>query len=439
MPCREGPGKGRRGWRRSDSGIIGCGGIARGRHLTGLTQLKRAGLDTFEVTALCDTVEQNVALAAEYLQEEQGAAPERFSSWEDLVVRGAVDAVDICLPHGLHHVVGIAALEAGLHVVVEKPYTVTVNTGRELAEAADRTGKVLAVAVPHRRMPGQRAVHWALNEARLIGEPRMFFTTYTQWRPPPAGAGAARRAAQRGGPERVNWRRDRMLGGGAGVIDSGFHFLDSIRYFYGQPLQVYAELRAFGAEGPVLRGEDLLRERENSAVVMFSFQNGVTGTWAWSFQTPGKETRNSVIYGSEGSIEDTGYADRFSVYHLYMHIGELRQGDGTILSLGEVQGRMRREIGPERTQQLFPNGVTDHFATELWDFLESIREGRQPEVNGWGGLETTALVESIYKSAYAGRSVQVAEVLNGQLSGWQRDLDEYWAERAAPPLQRTAR
>jgi UDP-N-acetyl-2-amino-2-deoxyglucuronate dehydrogenase len=420
-------------------GIIGCGGIARGRHLTGLTQLKRAGLDTFEVTALCDTVEQNVALAAEYLQEEQGATPERYSSWEDLVVQGPVDAVDICLPHGLHHVVGIAALEAGLHVVVEKPYTVTVNTGRELAEAADRTGKVLAVAVPHRRMPGQRAVHWALNEARLIGEPRMFFTTYTQWRPPPGGAGGSQRGAQRGGPVRTNWRRDRMLGGGAGVIDSGFHFLDSIRYFYGQPEQVYAELRAFGAEGPVLRGEDLLRERENSAVVMFSFQNGVTGTWAWSFQSPGKETRNSVIYGSEGSIEDTGYSDRFSVYHLYMHIGELRQADGTVLSLGELQGRMRREIGPERTQQLFPNGVTDHFATELWDFLEAIREQRQPEVNGWGGLETTALVESIYESAYAARSVQVAEVLSGQLSGWQRDLDEYWAERAAPPLQRPAR
>ena len=176
-------------------GIIGCGGIARGRHLTGLTQLKRAGLDTFEVTALCDTVEQNVALAAEYLREEQGATPERYSSWEDLVAQGPVDAVDICLPHGLHHVVGIAALEAGLHVVVEKPYTVTVNTGRELAEAADRTGKVLAVAVPHRRMPGQRAVHWALNEARLIGEPRMFFTNYTQWRPPPGARPSRGRSA----------------------------------------------------------------------------------------------------------------------------------------------------------------------------------------------------------------------------------------------------
>src|SRR5205809_702595 len=82
-------------------GIIGCGGIARGRHITGLTQLKRAGLDNFEVTALCDTVEENVSAAAQYLQREQGANPERFSDWQDCLTRAPVDAVDICLPHGL--------------------------------------------------------------------------------------------------------------------------------------------------------------------------------------------------------------------------------------------------------------------------------------------------------------------------------------------------
>ena len=167
-------------------GIIGCGGIARGRHLTGLTQLKRAGLDTFEVTALCDTVEQNVALAAEYLREEQGATPERYSSWEDLVAGGRVDAVDICLPHGLHHVVGVACLDAGVHVLIEKPLAVSLKTEKLLVEAAERNGRLLSAAIPLRRLPGQRAVHWALNEARLIGDVRTFFHNYTSWRAQPA-------------------------------------------------------------------------------------------------------------------------------------------------------------------------------------------------------------------------------------------------------------
>jgi len=409
-------------------GIVGCGGIARNRHVTGLTLLKRAGLDNFEVTACCDTVEENAAAVADHARRFQGADPRIYLDWEEMVRTAPVDAVDVCLPHGLHHVVGIACLEAGLHVIMEKPYTVTVKTGRLLAEAADRTGRVLATAVPHRRMPGQRAVHWAINEAKLIGQPRMFFADYTQWRatPPPAQLR----------PPMV-WRRDRVMGGGAGVIDSGFHFLDTIRYFYGEPEQVYAELRAFLPDGEPVRGPGIVSERENSAVVVFTFKNGVVGTWCWSFQVPGKETRNCVIYGSEGSIEDTGYSNRFVVYHQFMGGGELRRLDGTYLSMEELQAQQRQALGPERMQQLFPNGVTDHFAIELWDFLDAVEKGRKPEVDGWGGLATTALVEAIYESAYSGRAVKVADILSGDAYyGWQRDLDEYWDQQPIPKLTR---
>jgi predicted dehydrogenase len=411
-------------------GIIGCGGIARGRHLTGLTLLKRAGLDLCEVTALCDTVEDNLDASAAYLEREHGARPARFTSWEECISKAPVDAVDICLPHGLHHVVGIAALEAGLHVVMEKPYTVTVKTGRQLAEAADRAKKVLATAVPHRRMPGQRAVWWALNEARLLGQPRLFFANYTLYRPPPSGPAAPVRPA-------VSWRRDRMMGGGAGVIDSGFHFLDSIRYFFGDCEHVHAELRAYPSDGEIASGPRLVDVRETTAVVTFSFTNGVAGTWCWSSEVPGRETRNIIFYGSDGSVEDTGTSDRFSIYHLFMNGGELRGRDGTYLSMGELQGRMRRELGQERLQQLFPNGVTDHFAIELWDFLDAVQRGRPPEVDGWGGLATTAMVEAIYESAYSGHSVAVADVLSGAADyGWQRDMDAYWEARPAPHLTR---
>jgi predicted dehydrogenase len=409
-------------------GIIGCGGIARNRHITGLTLLKRAGLDNFEVTALCDTVEENLAAVADHARREQGADPEIYHDWQDLIAKAPVDAVDICLPHGLHHVVGIAALGAGLHVVMEKPYTVSVKTGRALAEAADRAGKVLATAVPHRRMPGERAVHWAITEAKLIGQPRLFFADYTQYRPPAAPAALR--------PPMV-WRRDRVMGGGAGVIDSGFHFLDTVQYFFGEPEQVYAELRAVGGNGEILRGADILTERESTAVIVITFKSGVVGTWSWSFTVPGKETRNIVFYGSDGSIEDTGYSDRFVVYHLFMNGGEFRGRDGSYLSMGEMQSRMRQDLGPERLHQYFPNGVTDHFATELWDFLDAVEHGRKPEVDGWGGLATIGLVEAIYESAVGGKAVKVADALSGAAyHGWQRDIDAYWDERPAPTIRR---
>ena len=63
-------------------GIIGCGGIARNRHITGLTLLKNSGLDNFDVTAVCDTVADNVNGPAEYARKTHGANPAIYSDWQ---------------------------------------------------------------------------------------------------------------------------------------------------------------------------------------------------------------------------------------------------------------------------------------------------------------------------------------------------------------------
>src|SRR5262249_43274255 len=189
---------------------------------------------------------------------------------------------------------------------------------------------------------------------------------------------------------------------GAGVIDSGFHFLDTIQYFYGEPEQVYAEVRAYRDGQTVVARDGIAEERENTLMAIYTFKSGVIGTWCWSWAVAGRETRDCVINGSEGSIEDTFYSNRFMVYHQFMDGGELRRRDGTFLSMEELQAKHRREIGPERVQRLFPNGITDHFAIEIWDFLDAIASDRPPEVDGWGGLATLALVEATYESSWSG-------------------------------------
>lgn len=413
-------------------GIIGTGGIALSRHIPGLGLLKAAGIDTVEVTAVCDTVEENVRRAVQGVRRFQNSDPRVYSDWQEMVRTAPIDAVDICLPHGLHHLAGIACLNAGLHVIMEKPYTVTIKTGRALAEAADRNKKVMATAVPHRRMPGERAVHWAINEAGLIGRPRMFLANYTRPGPPEAAATPTAAAI----PDRMRWRRDRAMGGGRGVIDSGFHFFDSIRYFYGDVAQVFAQVMEYQDGEAHLRGPEIVQASENAAMIQFVLKSGVVGTWAWSLVQPGHETRNIVHYGSEGSIEDTGYSNKFVAFHQFMSEGELRRGDGTLLSMQELQAQMRQQLGPERLQQIYPNGVTDHFAIELWDFLDAILKQRKPEVDAWDGLGTLAVVEAAYESAYAGTAVTVDDVLDGTISGWQRDIDAYWDAQPIPALER---
>jgi UDP-N-acetyl-2-amino-2-deoxyglucuronate dehydrogenase len=412
-------------------GIIGTGGIANSRHIPGLGLLKAAGIDNFEVTAICDVVEENVRRAVQGIRRFQDKDPQVYSDWQEMVRTAPIDAVDICLPHGLHHLAGIACLDAGLHVIMEKPYTVTIKTGKALAEAADRNKKVFATAVPHRRMPAERAVHWAINEAGLIGRPRMFLSSYT--RPtPPTPPGQAPPVV----PDRMRWRRDRAMGGGRGVIDSGFHFFDSIRYFYGDVDQIFAQVIEYEGDQEPRRGADIVQASENAAMIQFVLKSGVVGTWTYSLAQPGHETRNIVHYGSEGSIEDTGYSDKFVAFHQFMHMGELRRGDGTFLSLSEVQAKMRQELGPERLQQVYPNGVTDHFAIELWDFLDAVVKQRKPEVDAWDGLGTLAVVEAAYESAFSGTAVRVDDVLSGKVYGWQKDIDEHWAAQPIPKLER---
>jgi predicted dehydrogenase len=224
----------------------------------------------------------------------------------------------------------------------------------------------------------------------------------------------------------MSWRRDRAMGGGAGVIDSGFHFLDTIRYFYGECEQVYAELRS-----PSAGRNGILNDREHTAVVTFSFESGVVGTWCWSFAVPGHDTRNVVIYGDKGSIEDTYYSDRFMIYHMFMGPLELRRpSDGLYLSHSDLQREYRAALGPDRLQKIYPNGVTDHFAIELWDFLDAVLTRRAPEVDGHDGLRTLGLVEAIYESSLTGNAIKIDDIVEGKVGEvWQADIDRHWAEQ----------
>jgi len=344
--------------------------------------------------------------------------------WEELVAGDKVDAVDICLPHGLHHVVGVACLDAGIHVLIEKPLAVSLKTGRLLVEAAERNGRLLSAAIPLRRLHGQRAVHWALNDAKLIRDVRTFFHNYTNWRAPVTPAAMT---------DGMRWRRDRVMGGGNTVIDSGTHFLDTLRYLHGDIEQVYAEVRAYRDGEPVVAREEIAQHRENVVMAIFTFKSGVVGTWCWSTVAAGKESRDCVIHGTDGSIEDTNYADASIVCHLFKGGAELRRRDGTYLSMHELQSRHRNAIGADGMQRLFPNGVTDEFALTIWDFLNAIATGGPLEIPGRDGLTTLAVAEAIYESSWSGQAINVDKLLSGETpSRWQRDIDAYWDEYGMP-------
>ncbi|MCY3780486.1 MAG: Gfo/Idh/MocA family oxidoreductase [Chloroflexi bacterium] len=125
-------------------GIVGCGGVAQIVHLPTLYQLS----DLFEVSAICD-VSDNVLAG---VGDAWGIAA-RMRRYEELLSLDSVDAVLIANPNVYHAEVTIAALNAGLHVLVEKPMCITLAENDTIIAAQERTGKIVQVGTMRRYAP----------------------------------------------------------------------------------------------------------------------------------------------------------------------------------------------------------------------------------------------------------------------------------------------
>jgi predicted dehydrogenase len=399
--------------------FIGCGGIAR-RHVQAMKDLTDRGRAGFTVTAVCDANVEAAQNLAEELHELLGMTPRIYNDYQSMLTQEDLDGADLCLPHGLHHTFSIACMEAGVHVLCEKPIGVTLKAGQLMADAAERTGKILSIAVPHRRQLGQRAVHWALNESKMIGTPLTFFHNYT--RPPEV------QPTNQAIPPRILWRRDRMMSGGGMTLDSGFHYCDSIRYFFGDVEKVYAEMRELKSGQPM----SIQDRPEDSIYVTFSFKSGVVGTWTWSVAAPGEQIVNVAFYGSEGSLHDTTDS-QYRIFHLFewspdrRENGYLVRHDKTRYTLAEVEAMYLDSLTPEQAEFTFPGGVEDGFAIEIWEFVELLQGKRsRPEVDAAEGIKSLAIGEAIYESAFTGDVIRVDDILSGKHDSYQAPINAHW-------------
>ena len=182
-------------------GIIGCGGIANSKHMPSLTRQPNA-----ELVAFCDIIEERAQKAcAEYGAE--GAKV--YTDYKELLKDETIDIVHVCTPNREHSFITVDALEAGKHVMCEKPMAINGEEAQKMLDAAKRTGKKLSIGYQNRYRPDS----WYLKracEADALGE--IYY----------AKAHAVRR---RGVP---TWGVfiDKYEQGGGPLIDIGTHALD---------------------------------------------------------------------------------------------------------------------------------------------------------------------------------------------------------------------
>lgn len=123
-------------------GIIGCGGIANFKHMPNL-----AKLDNVEMVAFCDIIPERAEKAVEDFGTEDARA---YSDYTEMLSKETLDIVHVCTPNNAHSPATVAALEAGAHVMCEKPMAKTSEGARKMLEAAKRTGKKLTIGYQNR-------------------------------------------------------------------------------------------------------------------------------------------------------------------------------------------------------------------------------------------------------------------------------------------------
>ena len=375
--------------------LAGCGSMA-GAHVQGLQELRKAGIDDLEVVACCDQVEEAARQRAAEVADFQRRKPAVHTDVDEMLMRvDGLDAVDICAPHSQHHLLAVACLEEGKHVIVEKPLAITLRAGRRILEAAVDGRCQLAVAENYRRSPGERARSWAVAEGR-IGRPRTFY-----W------VEAGLRLGKWG------WRNFKRDAGAGWLLDGGVHFVDLFRYHLGvEAQQVTARVRSFEPyryDRPVEREGAWPVDVEDSAMALIDFDGGAVVQWTWQGSAPGQEFGRRTIYGSEGCIDwESGLWTR----------------DGRNVPTGELVAEYRRSLSEEERERLFPGGVEDPIATELKEFADAARGRGVPEVDGLDGYRSQAICMAVLESEWFKRPVSLAEIEAGELEGYQAEIDE---------------
>jgi predicted dehydrogenase len=265
-------------------GMVGVGGIGLDQHIPGWSKVPFA-----EVTALADPALTALERAGAILPEAR-----HFEDWDDLVARDDIDIVDVCTPNALHAPISLAALQAGKHVLCEKPLATSIADVKTLMEAARTANRMLMAAQQLRFDKTSRQLKTLIDDG-LLGE---VYYARAQW--------LRRRLL----PARPTFTERRLSGGGA-ALDIGVHVLDLACWFMGwpEPVSVSASLGTYLAHRPDLAGEwgdwDHARiDVEDFAAGFVRFANGATLTLetSWLAFQPERETVKVQCYGTHGGL-----------------------------------------------------------------------------------------------------------------------------------------
>ncbi len=285
-----------------------------------------------------------------------------FDSIESLVQQGNCDVVTIATPSGWHLEPCIAAMEAGAHVISEKPLEITIERIDRMIDTAQMNNRKLGAILQIRTFPGCQKAKQILDEGRLgkilVADAYMkYYRTQEYY-------------------EESAWRGTWNLDGGGAAMNQGVHWIDLINWLMGDAEWIYAVAQTLGHQVEI---EDICH-------AVIGWKCGAQGVLeATTCAKPGFETRIE-IHGEHGSLllEDT-------------HIKKLIL-DGE----PDYEESQQEAAGGHADPKVF--SAAGHII-HIQDMIEAVRNDREPMVPGWDARRSVHLITSMYQSSQEDRKV----------------------------------
>lgn len=324
--------------------VIGCGSIAKYRHLPEYHINNQV-----EIVAVCDVVEER----AEEKAAQYGA--KAFTDYNEVLKLEEVDAISVCLPNYLHAPVTIAALNAGKHVLCEKPMATSKEEAAAMIQAAKANDKKLMIAHNQRFVSSHQKAKEILDSGKL-GKIYSFKTTFGH--PGPEGWSVD-------GAGSWFFNKEKAFIGAMG--DLGVHKADLMRYLLGEFTEVGAFIETNAKQNT---------EVDDNAVCILRTENGVIGTLAASWAYVSGGDNSTIIYGEKGTL-------RLEADPEYSLIEEYRDGSVVYHKLDKIQ---TNEDGGQSTSH-----VINHF-------VESIFQNKEPLITGEEGMKSLEIILAALES-----------------------------------------
>ena len=340
-------------------GLLGAGWFGREAHIRNLLTL-----DGVEVAAVSSRSQESLDASRELV----GDGLKTFTDWREVIAANEIDAVIVALTNDQHHAAAMAALEAGKHVLCEKPLGLTIAECKEIIAASESAGRVLQIGHEMRfqRLYGEMK---SMIDRGDIGDLQLMWCREFR------------------GPMRPGWRSSEALTGGT-ILEKNVHHIDLFNWMMDrQPVRVSAH-----------GGTNVLTDREilDNAQVLIEYEGGRRASLELCLFAPNGGECEVGACGPLGRIDTKNQALEL-LYHRFDIPDRTRTlvaDEGDAANFVDSSGRVDRGIKPE-----------------LEHFIDCIRENKKPLNDGESAKLAVAVCLAAQESIKRRESVLLEEIL----------------------------